>query len=85
MHKRATYDLAIGRTLKQLHGERKAVRTKIAAALEITELAVTRIEIGEEKLTAGGLVLLLKLFNLSWDEFIGRVEANLPSAEADII
>ncbi len=85
MHKRATYDLAVGLTLRQLQGEGKAMRSKVAAALEITELAVTRIEIGEEKLTAGGLILLLRLFNLSWDDFIGRVEANLPSAEAEII
>jgi plasmid maintenance system antidote protein VapI len=85
MHKRATYDLAVGLTLRELHEERKAMRSKVAQALEVTELAVTRIETGEERLTAGGLILLLRLFDLSWDEFMRRVESNLGKAEAEII
>jgi len=85
MHKRATYDLAIGLTLRELHEERRPMRSKVAQALEITELAVTRIETGEERLSAGGVILLLKLFDLSWDEFMLRVESNLGKAEAEII
>lgn len=85
MHKRAAYDLAVGLTLRQLSEEREMQRAEIAAALEVTELAVTRFEIGEEKLSAGGLILLLKLFDMSWDAFLERVTANLPSAEAEII
>ncbi len=85
MHKRATYDLAVGLALRELHEERKAMRSKVAQALEVTELAVTRIETGEERLTAGGLILLLNLFDLSWDEFMRRVESNLGEAEAEII
>ena len=85
MHKRATYDLAVGLTLRELHEERKVMRSKVAPALEVTELAVTRIETGEERLTAGGLILLLSFFGLSWDEFMRRVESNLGKAEADII
>ncbi len=85
MHKRATYDLADGLTLRELHEERKAMRSKVAQALEVTELAVTRIETGEERLTAGGMILLLRLFDLSWDEFMRRVESNLGKAEAEII
>jgi transcriptional regulator with XRE-family HTH domain len=85
MHKRATYDLAVGLTLRELHEERKAMRSKVAQALEVTELAVTRIETGEERLTAGGLILLLRLFDLSWDEFMRHVESNLGKAEAEII
>ena len=85
MHKRATYDLAVGLTLRELHEERKAMRSKVAQALEVTELAVTRIETGEERLTAGGLILLLSFFGLSWDEFMRRVESNLGKAEAEII
>ena len=85
MHKRATYDLAVGLTLRELHEERKAMRSKVAQALEVTELAVTRIETGEERLTAGGLIMLLRLFDLSWDEFMRRVESNLGKAEAKII
>ncbi len=85
MHKRATYDLAVGLTLRELHEERKAMRSKVAQALEVTELAVTRFETGEERLTAGGLILLLSLFDLSWDEFMRRVESNLGKAEAGII
>jgi transcriptional regulator with XRE-family HTH domain len=85
MHKRATYDLAVGLTLRELHEERKAMRSKVAQALEVTELAVTRIETGEERLTAGGLILLLRIFDLSWDEFMRHVESNLDKAEAEII
>jgi transcriptional regulator with XRE-family HTH domain len=61
------------------------MRSKVAQALEVTELAVTRIETGEERLTAGGLILLLRLFDLSWDEFMRHVESNLGKAEAEII
>ncbi len=85
MHKRATYDLAVGLTLRELHEERKAMRSKVAQALEVTELAVTRIETGEARLTAGGLILFLRLFDLSWDQFIRHVESNLGKAEAEII
>jgi transcriptional regulator with XRE-family HTH domain len=85
MHKRATYDLAVGLTLRELHEERKAMRSKVAQALEVTELAVTRIETGEERLTAGGLILFLRLFDLSWDQFMRHVESNLGKAEAEII
>jgi len=85
MHKRATYDLAIGLTLRELHDERKVSRAEVAQALEVTELAVTRIETGEERLTAGGLILLLNLFDLTWDAFMRRVESNLGKAEAEII
>jgi plasmid maintenance system antidote protein VapI len=85
MHKRATYDLAVGLALRQLHEEHHALRERVAAALEIPELAVTRIETGEESLTAGGLILLLGLFDLSWEEFLGRVTAQLAHAEAEIL
>jgi transcriptional regulator with XRE-family HTH domain len=85
MHKRAAYDLAVGLALRQLHKERHAMRERMAAALEVTELGVTRIETGEEPMTAGGLILLLGLFNLSWEEFIGRVEAHLAEGESEIL
>ncbi len=85
MHKRAAYDLAIGLTLRQLSEERGTQRADIAAALEATELAVTRFEIGEENVSAGGLILLLKLFDIPWDAFLERVTANLPIAESEII
>lgn len=85
MHKRATYDLAIGLALRELHKEHHAMRERVAAALEVTELGVTRIETGEEPLTAGGLILLLGLFNLSWEEFMKRVEAHLAEGESEIL
>lgn len=85
MHKRATYDLAIGLALRELQKEHRAMRERVAAALEVTELGVTRIETGEEPLTAGGLILLLGLFNLSWEAFMQRVEAHFFEAEADIL
>ena len=84
MYKQAAYNLAIGLTLQQLHEEQKLQRENIADALEISELAVSRIEHGAELLTAGGLVLLLDVFNISWDEFISRVKGNLAEAQSRI-
>lgn len=81
MHKRATYDLAVGLALRELCEERHAMREQVAAALELTEIGVTRIETGEETLSAGGLILLLGLFNLAWEAFLGRVQTHLPEAE----
>jgi len=85
MHKRATYDLAVGLALRELHKERHAMRERVAEALEVTDLGVTRIEKGAESLTAGGLILLLELFNLSWEEFMGRVAAHLAEGESEIL
>jgi transcriptional regulator with XRE-family HTH domain len=85
MHKRAAYDLAVGLALRELHKERHAMRERMAAALEVSDLGVTRIETGEEPMTAGGLILLLGLFNLSWEEFMGRVEAHLVEGESEIL
>ncbi len=84
MHKKETYNLAIGIVLQELHQERKLPREQIAEALEITELAVTRVEHGAETMSAGSLVLLLDLFDVSWDDFMQRVKANLAKAEAQI-
>jgi transcriptional regulator with XRE-family HTH domain len=84
MYKQAAYNLAIGMTLRQLHEEQKLQRDKIAETLEISELGVSRIEHGSELLTAGGLVLLLNMFDISWDDFMARVKANLPEAQSRI-
>ena len=84
MHKKETYNLAIGIVLQELHQERKLPREQIAEALEITELAVTRVEHGAETMSAGSLLLLLDLFDVSWDDFMKRVKANLVKAEAQI-
>ncbi len=70
MHKKDTYNLAIGLALQELHNEQKLPREKIAEALELSELDVTRIEHGSETLSAGSLVLLLELFDVTWDDFI---------------
>ena len=51
MHRKETYNLAIGLTLQELHAERKMPREKIAEALEISELTVTRVEHGAEIMT----------------------------------
>jgi hypothetical protein len=77
--------LAVGLALRELHEEHHALREHVAAALEVPDLAVTRIETGEEKLSAGGLILLLGLFNLSWDAFLQRVQKHLPDAESEIL
>ncbi len=81
MYKQAVYNLAIGMTLEQLHQEQKIHREQIAEKLEISEMAVSDIENGAEALTAGGLVLLLELFDISWDDFLSRVRANLAEAQ----
>jgi transcriptional regulator with XRE-family HTH domain len=82
---RAAYDLAIGLVLRELHREQHAMRERVAEALEVTDLGVTRIENGEESLTAGGLVLLLGLFNISWEDFMDRVKAHLAEGESEIL
>lgn len=84
MHKKETYDLAIGLVLRELHDEQRLPREKIADALGLPELAVTRIENGAEIMSAGSLVMLLDLFDLSWEEFMRRVKANLAKAEERI-
>jgi transcriptional regulator with XRE-family HTH domain len=84
MYKQAAYNLAVGMTLAQLQDEKKVDREKIADTLEISELTVPHIERGGEPLTAGGLILLLDVFGMSWDEFLARVKANLPEAQKQI-
>ena len=85
MHKRATLDLAVGLTLRELCEERRAMREQVAAMLEVTDLGVTRIETGEETLSAGGLILFLGLFRLTWEEFALRLRAHLPEADSEIL
>jgi transcriptional regulator with XRE-family HTH domain len=85
MHKRAIYDLAIGLALRELQNEHNVARERVASALEVTELGVTRIETGEEPLTAGGVILLLDLFNMSWEAFMTCVARHLAEGEADIL
>jgi len=65
-----------------LHDESRLPREKVADVLEIDELTVTRIEIGEDRMSAGDLVLLLDLFDVTWDEFLAKVKSNLAKAEA---
>ncbi len=48
------------------------------------DLEVTRIEHGSEPLTAGGLMILLDLYGLSWPELVEKVAAKLPRAEEAI-
>lgn len=84
MYKQAAYNLAIGLTLQELHQEQRMPREKIAEALDIPELAVTRVEHGSEVLTAGSLILLLDVFDVSWEEFLKRVKDNLPKAQSQI-
>jgi transcriptional regulator with XRE-family HTH domain len=84
MHKKAAYELAIGFALRSLQEEKKVSRERLAKALEIGELAVTRIETGEERMSAGDLVLMLELFGISWDDFYSRVKKSLPAAESAI-
>ena len=84
MHKKETYNIAIGLVLQELHVEAKLQREQIAEALEISEMAVTRVEHGAETMSAGSLVLLLDLFDVSWEDFMRRVRANLDTAASQI-
>lgn len=84
MHKKETYNLAVGLVLQELHKERKMPRERIAEALEISELEVTRVEHGAETMSAGSLLLLIDLFDVTWDDFMQRVRANLDEAESQI-
>ena len=84
MYKQAAYNLAVGITLQQLHEEQRVEREKIAETLDIDVLAVSRYEHGSEVLSAGGLILLLDIFDITWDDFMARVKANLPEAQKRI-
>lgn len=81
MRKKAVYDVAIARVLRSLHEEGHIPRDVLAEALDVPELELTRIELGTEPLSGGGLVMLLDFVALSWDDFMGRVRAELPNAE----
>lgn len=85
MHKRAAYNIAVGLTLRDLHEERHIERTKLAEALETSELDVTKVERGEERLSAGELILLLELFDLDCNDFLARVKKNLPGATSSML
>lgn len=85
MHNRATLDLAVGLALRELCERHHAMREQVAAALELSDLGVTRIETGEETLSAGGLILLLSSFDLTWDDFLVLLKAHLPEAESEIL
>lgn len=84
MHKKAIYDLAIGKVLKELQDQRHIERNKIAEILEIGDLAVTRIENGAERMTAGELLLLINSLDLSWDDFLQRVATKFHEAKAEL-
>ncbi|ESR25336.1 hypothetical protein [Lutibaculum baratangense] len=84
MRKKAVYDVAIAHVLRKLHDEGHIPRDVLAKALDVPELELTRIELGSEPLSAGGLVMLLEFSKLSWDEFLGRVQAELPAAEKSV-
>lgn len=84
MHNKAVYNLAVGMTLKELHDEQHVDREKLANALETSEITISKIEHGDERMTAGELILMLYTFNLSWDDFMRRVRKNLPEAGARI-
>ena len=84
MRKKAVYDVAIAHVLRRLHDEEHMPRDMLAKALDVPELELTRIELGSEPLSSGGLVLLLEYSKLSWEEFLERVQAELPAAEKSV-
>ena len=85
MHKKATYNLAVGIVLRELQDERHVDRTKLAAALETSDAEITLMENGDQRMTAGELILMLTTFELKWQDFMQRVRNKLPEAEAKIL
>lgn len=85
MSNKAIYNLAVGMTLRDLQEQRHIKRESLAEALEISDLAVTRIENGSERMTAGELILLIESQGLSWDDFLHRVKGKLDKAKAQIV
>jgi plasmid maintenance system antidote protein VapI len=84
MHKKATYNLAVGIVLRELQDERHIDRVKLATALETSDAEITLIENGDQRMTAGELILMLTTFELTWEDFMQRVRNKLPEAEAKI-
>lgn len=84
MHMKATYNLAIGIVLRELQDERRVDREKLATALEISDAEITLIENGEQRMTAGELIVMLTTFELAWEDFMQRLQNTLPEAEAKI-
>ena len=85
MHKKATYNLAVGIVLRELQDERHIDRAKLATALETSDAEITLIENGDQRMTAGELILMLTTFELKWQDFMQRVSNKLPEAEAKIL
>ena len=84
MSNKAIYNLAVGLTLRDLQEQRHIKRESLAKALEISDLAVTRIENGSERMTAGEMILLIESLGLSWNDFLDRVKGNLEQAKAEM-
>ena len=85
MHKKATYNLAVGIVLRELQDERHVGRDKLATALETSDAEITQIENGDQRMTAGELILMLTTFDLSWEDFMQKVRNKLSEAEAKIL
>lgn len=84
MRKKAVYDVAISRVLRDMHEEGHIPRDVLAGALDVPEMELTRIELGSEPLSGGGLVMLLEFSKLGWEDFLKRVHVELPNAEKDV-
>lgn len=85
MHKKATYNLAVGLTLRELQDERQIDRARLAEALQTSELDISKIENGSVRMTAGELILMMELFDLEWADVLTRITRNLPRADAAMI
>ena len=84
MRSRATYDLAVARTLRGLHESGDVSRAALAQALSMSEMEITRLELGVEPLSAGALFPFLDLYGISWEEFRKQVAGHLDEAEAEL-
>ena len=83
-HQCAVFELAIAHAVEEIQKEKSITREEMAAALEMPELEVTAFELGERRLSAGGLLVLLDLFRLSWQDFEKRLKKHIDRARSEI-
>lgn len=83
-HNRAEHELAVAYALQSLQQSHGLSRQRLADAMEISELEVTRLENGSESLSAGALIVLLKACEVPWKQFEAMVDAELPKAREQI-
>lgn len=84
MHKRATFEIASGKAFEAIQNEKQIPRDQLAAALEVDELEIPRICAGSDPLSVGVLLLFMKTYDVSFEDFHAKVLTMLEAAEAEV-